>query len=125
YYKSETPREVQEKAFRAQIETGLPSGLPFTFHVRDAWKDFWRIFDEYPGLKGVVHSFSSGSKQLDAALSRDLYIGLNGIMTFTKDHAQLDAAKLVPLDKLILETDAPFLTPAAHRGDICEPKHIV
>ena len=125
YYKSETPRDVQEKAFRAQIEAGLPGGLPFTFHVRDAWKDFWRIFDEYPGLRGVVHSFSSGVKQLDAALSRELYIGLNGIMTFTRDEAQLEAARRVPSDKLILETDAPFLTPLVRRGDICEPKHIV
>jgi TatD DNase family protein len=125
YYKSQTPRDVQETAFRAQIEAGLPSGLPFTFHVRDAWKDFWRIFDSYQGLRGVVHSFSSGTKQLDAALGRGLYIGLNGIMTFTRDEAQLQAARQAPADRILLETDAPFLTPAAHRGDICEPKHIV
>jgi len=125
YYKSETPREVQEKALRLQIETGLPANLPFTFHVRDAWKDFWRIFDDYKGLRGVIHSFSSGTKQLDATISRGLFVGLNGIMTFTKDLAQLEAARQVPADKLILETDAPFLTPLVHRGEICEPKHIV
>lgn len=124
YYKNYSPKEIQEKALRKQIEIGLPTGLPFMFHVRDAWSDFWRIFDEYKGLKGVVHSFSSGTKQLDAALSRGLFIGLNGIMTFTKDHAQLDAAKKVPLDKLVLETDAPFLTPAPFRSAVCEPKHV-
>ena len=123
YYKNYSPKEVQEKALRKQIEIGLSSELPFIFHVRDAWSDFWRIFDGYQDLRGVVHSFSSGVKQLEAALSRGLYIGLNGIMTFTKDQAQLEAARQVPLDKLVLETDAPFLTPAPFRGRVCEPKH--
>lgn len=125
FYKNYSPKEVQEKALRTQIETGLPTGLPFIFHVRDAWSDFWRIFDDYKNLSGVVHSFSSGTKQLEAALSRGLYIGLNGIMTFTKDQAQLEAARQVPAAKLLLETDAPFLTPAPFRGQICEPKHVV
>lgn len=123
YYKSQTPKDVQEKALRAQIEAGLPSGLPFIFHVRDAFSDFWRIFDEYDNLTGVIHSFSSGTKQLNAAIERGLYVGLNGIMTFTKDHAQLDAARQVPLSRLLLETDAPFLTPAPNRSEVCEPKH--
>jgi TatD DNase family protein len=125
YYKSTTPRDIQETALRAQIEAGLPSGLPFIFHVRDSWKDFWRIFDDYKGLRGVVHSFSSGSKQLEAALGRGLSVGLNGIMTFTKDEAQLEAARRVPLDRLLLETDAPFLTPEPFRDELCEPKHAV
>jgi TatD DNase family protein len=124
YYKNYSPREIQQKALRAQIETGLATGLPFIFHVRDAWSDFWPIFDDYRGLVGVVHSFSSGVKQLDAALQRGLYIGLNGIMTFTKDQAQLDAAKQVPLDKLVLETDAPFLAPVPFRGQTGQPKHV-
>jgi len=102
----------------------IPCG-PVDVCFATAWKDFWRIFDSYQGLRGVVHSFSSGTKQLDAALGRGLYIGLNGIMTFTRDEAQLQAARQVPADRMLLETDAPFLTPAAHRGDICEPKHIV
>jgi TatD DNase family protein len=123
YYKSSTPPDVQEKAFRAQLEIGLTTKLPFSFHVRDAWSDFWRILDDYPNINGVVHSFSSGRKQLDAALSRGLYIGLNGIMTFTKDEAQLEAARQAPLEKLLLETDAPFLTPAPFRNEKCEPKH--
>lgn len=123
YYRSTTPRSAQQKAFHLQLEVGLASGLPLIFHVRDAFSDFWKIIDEYKGVKGVVHSFSSGTKQLDAALSRGLYIGLNGIMTFTRDQAQLDAAKAVPLERLLLETDAPFLTPVPFRGQLCEPKH--
>jgi TatD DNase family protein len=124
YYKNYSPQDVQQQALRNQIEIALPTGLPFIFHVRDAWADFWQIFDEYKGLKGVVHSFSSGIKQLEAALKRDLYIGLNGIMTFTKDQAQLEAARRVPLERLVLESDAPFLTPAPFRGQICQPKHV-
>lgn len=123
YYKSSTPKDVQEKAFRSQLEVGIPTGLPFSFHVRDAWSDFWRIIDDYQDISGVVHSFSSGTKQLEAALSRGLHIGLNGIMTFTRDATQLEAARQVPTDKLLLETDAPFLTPAPFRGKTCEPKH--
>jgi TatD DNase family protein len=99
--------------------------LPFIFHVRDGWSDFWQIFDDYKVLTGVIHSFSSGVKQLDAALNRGLYVGLNGIMTFTKDQAQLEAAKQVPSDRLLLETDAPFLAPVPFRGQACKPSHVI
>lgn len=123
FYKDYSPRDEQEKLFRCQLEIGLEAGLPIIFHVRDAWKDFWRIMEDYSGVKGVVHSFSSGTKQMDRALAKGLYIGLNGIMTFTRDLAQLDAAKQLPLERLLLETDAPFLTPEPFRGQVCEPKH--
>ncbi|HLA49176.1 MAG TPA: TatD family hydrolase, partial [Candidatus Saccharimonadales bacterium] len=86
--------------------------------------EFWSVFDSYKGLRGVVHSFSAHPGQLDQILTRGLYVGLNGIMTFTDDELQLSAAGMVPKDKLVLETDAPFLTPAPDRGQLCEPKHI-
>jgi TatD DNase family protein len=124
FYKDYSPREDQEKLFRRQLEIGLSAELPIIFHVRDAWKDFWRIMADYDGVKGVVHSFSSGRKQADKILDKGLFIGLNGIMTFTRDQAQLDAAKTIPPDRLLLETDAPFLTPAPFRNEICEPRHV-
>jgi TatD DNase family protein len=124
YYHQNSNKTDQGKTLRKQIEIGLSSHKPFIFHVRDAFEDFWPIFDSYPGLTGVVHSFSTNSKHLDEILSRGLYVGLNGIMTFTKDEAQLEAAKKVPLDMLMLETDAPFLTPKPFRGQKCEPKHV-
>lgn len=123
YYKNYSAADSQKKALRLQIELGLDSGLPFIFHIRDAFDDFWKIFDSYRGLRGVVHSFSAGRAELDQVLSRGLYVGLNGIMTFTKKDSQLEAAMAVPLDRLLLETDAPFLTPAPYRGRTCEPKH--
>jgi TatD DNase family protein len=125
FYKDYSPRDELEKLFRCQLEVGLTAGLPIIFHIRDAWKDFWRIMGDYSHVKGVIHSFSSGTRQMDAALERGFYIGLNGIMTFTRDHAQLDAAKHLPLGRLLLETDAPFLTPEPFRGRVCEPKHTV
>ncbi|HEU5005309.1 MAG TPA: TatD family hydrolase [Candidatus Saccharimonadales bacterium] len=124
YYHENSSKADQEKSLRTQIEIGLETGLPFIFHVRDAFSDFWPIFDKYQIKSGVIHSFTAGPKVLDQALSRGLYVGLNGIMTFTKDTSQLEAAKRVPLDRLLLETDAPFLAPKPHRGEICEPKHV-
>lgn len=125
YYHTHSTKEDQEKSLREQIEVGLEFNKPFVFHVRDAWDDFWRIYDSFPGLKGVVHSFTAHRPQLEQVLSRGLYVSLNGIMTFTKDEQQLEAAKSVPLDKLLLETDAPFLTPKPYRGKTCEPKHVL
>jgi TatD DNase family protein len=124
FYKDYSPRDEQEKLLRLQLEAGLPSGLPFIFHVRDAWTDFWRVIDDYPGLKAVVHSFTAGQKQLDRVLDKGWYVGLNGIMTFTRDEAQLQAAKNLPLERLVVETDAPFLTPVPFRDEVCEPKHV-
>ena len=136
FYKNYSPKADQEKIFRHQIETGLDSGLPYIFHVRDAqhqdksgagqaWPKFFKIIDYYKGVCGVVHSFSAGQTELEQALSRGLYVALNGIMTFTTDNGQLAAAKKVPKDRLLLETDAPFLAPKSYRGQTCEPKHIL
>lgn len=124
YYYEHSPRQLQAQLLRFQIAVAQEHDLPLIFHVRDAFADFWQIFDEYKDLRGVVHSFSATEKELEEVLARGLYVGLNGIMTFTKDIKQLDAAKRVPLDRLVLETDAPFLTPVPFRGKVCEPKHV-
>jgi TatD DNase family protein len=124
YYYNHSPKENQAHALHYQIELAIEHNLPVIFHVRDAFKDFWPIFDSYKGIKGELHSFTDTRANLDKALERDLYIGLNGIMTFTKDPAQLDVAKAIPLEKLLLETDAPYLTPAPHRGTVNEPARV-
>lgn len=125
YYYNHSPRADQQKLLRFQLDVAKEYDLPLIFHVREAFDDFWSIIDEYEGLRGVVHSFSASPKELKEVLVRGLYVGLNGIMTFTKDANQLDAAKMVPIDRLLLETDAPFLTPVPFRGTICQPKHVV
>lgn len=124
FYKNFASKDDQIAALRSQIEATLASGLPYIFHIREAWSEFWEVFDSYPGIRGVVHSFTAHEHQLEQALGRGLYVGLNGIMTFTHDEHQLAAAKEVPVDRLLLETDAPFLAPKPYRGQICEPKHL-
>ena len=125
YHDDEVIRARQKHMLRLHLDIAVKSELPVIFHIRDAFEDFFEIFDEYDGVRGVVHSFSATKSELKEVLKRDLYVGLNGIMTFTKDAKQLDAAKAVPLDKLVVETDAPFLTPVPLRGKMCEPKHVV
>lgn len=124
YYYDHSPKVDQQKMLRFQLELALEHNVPLIFHIREAFTDFWPIIDTYKGIRGVVHSFSAGQTELDEILARDLYVGLNGIMTFTKDEKQLAAARAVPLQKLLLETDAPYLTPSPYRGTICEPKHV-
>jgi TatD DNase family protein len=124
YFYGYSTKENQERLLRLQLELASKYKLPLIFHVREAFEDFWPIFDEFSGVRGVIHSFSATTVELDQILKRGLYIGLNGIMTFTKQQEQLAAAKAVPLDRILLETDAPFLTPAPLRGKICEPKHV-
>ena len=125
YYYNHSDQQAQKEILRFQIKLAKKHDLPMIFHVRDAHDDFFEVLDEFEGIRGVVHSFSAGIKELTGVIDRGLFVGLNGIMTFTKDSAQLAAAKLVPLDKMVLETDAPYLTPKPFRGTMCEPKHVV
>jgi len=129
YYYSHSPKKDQRKILEFQIQLALEHNLPIIFHVRDAFDDFWPIFDSFHGpkqpLRGVIHSFTANQQILQQILSRGLYVGINGIITFTRDPEQLAAAKTIPLDRLLLETDAPFLTPKPFRGTICKPKHVV
>lgn len=125
YYYEHSPREVQIQILHNQLEIAKAHSLPVIFHVRDAFDDFWEIFDQHPGLKGVIHSFSAGRTELEQIVERGLYAGLNGIMTFTKHAAQLDAMRRVPLENMLLETDAPFLTPVPNRGKVNSPHYLV
>ena len=124
YFYSHSPRETQIAALKAQIEVALQYDLPIIFHVREAFDDFWPIFDSYSGIKGVLHSFTDSREHLDQAIARGLLIGVNGISTFTKDESQKATFDAIPLENLLLETDAPFLTPAPFRGKINEPAYV-
>ncbi len=124
YFYSHSPKIDQERALRFQIELAQEYNLPLIFHIRNAFDDFWPIFDSYQGLRGVVHSFTDTHHNLDKLLERGLFVGINGIMTFTKHEWQLENTRTVPLNRLLLETDAPFLTPVPFRGRINEPAHV-
>ena len=124
YYYSHSPREVQIAALESQIQTALDHDLPIIFHVRDAFSDFWPVFDNFKGIRGVLHSFTDNQANADEAFERGLYIGVNGISTFTKDVTQQQLFATLPLDKILLETDAPFLTPKPYRGTVNEPAFV-
>lgn len=124
YYYNHSPKADQEKILRMQIELALEYDLPLSFHVRDAFDDFWPIFDSYSEIRGVLHSFTDNLANLEKGLERGLYVGVNGIATFTRDEEQRAIYRAIPTDRLLLETDAPYLTPAPHRGKVCEPKHV-
>lgn len=124
YYYNNAPVEDQKKLLRFQLTLAQEHDLPLIFHVRQAFSDFFAILSDFEGIRGVVHSFTGTLDEMDEILHRGLYIGLNGIMTFTKEADQLEMAKSIPLDRLLLETDAPFLTPKPFRGTICQPKHV-
>lgn len=124
YFYTHSSRDVQIAALESQLQIAVQHNLPVVFHVREAFADFWPIFDNFSGLKGELHSFTDTKVSLDEALKRGLYIGVNGISTFTKDVNQQKMYDTIPLDKLLLETDAPFLTPAPLRGKVNQPAFV-
>lgn len=123
FYYNHSPKEAQKEVLRFQLDLAAEHNLPVIFHVREAFDDFWPVFDTYEGkLRGVLHSFTDSQANLDKALERGLYIGVNGIATFAKKEEQLAMYRAIPLTRLLLETDAPYLTPTPYRGTINEPK---
>ena len=119
YFYDNSPREKQIEMLHAQLKLAKKYDLPIIFHVREAFHDFWPVFDQYEGLRGVLHSFTDNVSNMQEGVSRGLYIGVNGIATFARDRQE--TYKAIPLDNLLLETDAPFLTPIPHRGTVNEP----
>ena len=131
YYYLNSTREQQIAALEQQLQWAIDYSLPVCFHVRDSktqpgavWDDFWPIVDNFSGVQGLLHSFSDTRGQLERGLSRDFAIGVNGISTFTKNAEQQAMFASIPLDKMMLETDAPFLTPVPFRGRINEPSFV-
>jgi TatD DNase family protein len=122
YFYTHSPKDVQIAAFEAQLQLAVDARLPVIFHVRESFEDFWPILANFPGVRGVLHSFTDTMDNLERGLSEGLYIGVNGISTFSKtNQAVWDA---IPLEKMLLETDSPFLTPAPHRGKVNEPAFV-
>lgn len=124
YFYEHSSKEQQVRILELQLELASKHNLPVIFHVREAFDDFWPIFDKFSGIRGVLHSFTDSEENLRQAVKRGLFIGVNGIATFAKQEHQRAMYRAIPLEKLLLETDAPFLTPVPFRGKICEPKHI-
>lgn len=124
YFYKHSPPQEQHENFRKHIRAALETGLPLIVHARDADDDIMRILREEGSggsLKGVMHCFSSTRKLGEDALDFGFHISLSGIVTFKKSTDLQDFVKDVPLDRLLVETDAPYLAPEPHRGAVNEP----
>lgn len=126
YFYAHSAKAEQVELLKFQIELALEHNLPLSFHVREAFDDFWPIFESYrgAGLRGVLHSYTDTLENLEKAVKHGLYFGVNGIVTFARNEAQLVTYRTIPQQLLLLETDAPFLTPVPYRGKVCESKHV-
>lgn len=124
FYYEHSPRDIQERLFRIHIAAGRELGLPVIIHTRDADEDTIRILQEEMekgAFTGLIHCFSTGASLAEAAVAMGLSISISGIITFKKSQALRDIVATIPLDKLLVETDAPYLAPEPHRGKINEP----
>ena len=128
YYYNHSPRDVQRKIFRRQIRTARDLGLPLIIHSRDAGDETVEILTEecsWEGFRGVMHCFGGTPDMAEALLPLGFYISFAGNLTFKKAENLREAAQVVPLNRLLVETDCPFLTPVPFRGKRNEPAYVV
>lgn len=128
YYYDHSPRADQEESFRKHIRACIETDLPLIVHARDADEDIMRVIrDENSAgkkVRGVMHCFSSGPGLAENALEEGFYISFSGIVTFKKSLELQSIAKTIPLDRILVETDAPFLAPEPYRGKTNEPAYV-
>ncbi|HEX2761006.1 MAG TPA: TatD family hydrolase [Rhizomicrobium sp.] len=128
YYYEHSPRIPQQKNFRSHIAAARQTGLPVIVHTRDADDDTIDILRdemEKGRFTGLIHCFTGTQKLADAALELGLYISVSGIATFKNSGVLRDVIKTVPMDRLLVETDAPYLAPVPYRGKTNEPAFVV
>jgi len=128
YYYEHSPRDPQRANFRAHIAAARVTGLPLIVHTRDADDDTIEILRDEMGkgaFTGLIHCFTGTKRLADAALELGLYISVSGIATFKNSQGLRDVLQGVPLDRLLVETDAPYLAPVPHRGKTNEPAFVV
>ena len=124
YHYENYNKKAQIVLLEQMLDIATRMNLPVCLHVRDAFPDIFGILDNFPNLKGVFHSFSDSESNLKEVLRRDFYIGINGLATFANLSCYKNLKKNIPLEKILLETDAPFLTPVPKRGIINEPAYV-
>lgn len=126
FYRNLSPRAEQEQVFRQQIRLALQVGKPLIVHSRDAYAETLRILKEetLPSPAGVMHCFSGDRSWLDACLDLGFYISIAGPVTYARSHNLRDLLRFIPADRLLIETDAPYLSPQAYRGERNEPAYV-
>ena len=116
YWEENPPREKQKEVFRKQMELAKELNMPVVIHDRDAHGDTLEIMKEFPEVKGVVHCFSGSVEFARECLKLGYYIGFTGVVTFKNSKKIVEVAKEVPLDRMLVETDAPYMAPTPNRG---------
>ena len=124
YHYDKSDRGAQRDRFRAHIAAARESGLPLVIHTRDAEEDTAAILREEGGVSGVLHCFTGTRWLAEQGLELGYYVSLSGIVTFKNARALREVARIVPDDRLLVETDAPFLAPVPNRGKTCEPAFV-
>lgn len=124
YWRQDTLDE-QVRVFKDHIELAIKVNLPIVIHMRNSFNEIYEVLKPYKGqVRGVFHSFTLGVEEAKKIIDLGFYIGVNGVLTFNNAKDLQEAVKVIPYDKIIVETDAPYLTPAPHRGKRNEPGYM-
>ena len=121
YHYEDIPRDIQKQAFRMQMELARELNLPVIVHERDAHEDGMKIVEEFPEITGVFHCYSGSYEMARWLIDRGWYIGFTGVLTFKNARKAVDVASRIPLDRLLLETDCPYMSPEPFRGKRNDP----
>ena len=121
YFYETPPRDVQKRAFRLQMELAQQLEMPVVVHERQAHGDGMAIIDEFPKVKGVFHCYSGSPEMAKELIKRGWYVGFTGVLTFKNARKALEAAAAVPLERILIETDCPFMAPEPFRGTRNDP----
>ena len=121
YHYEDIPRELQLKAFKLQMALARELGLPAIVHERDAHEDGMKVVEEFPEVTGVFHCYSGSAEMAKWLVSRGWYIGFTGVLTFKNARKALEVAAAIPMDRIVLETDCPYMSPEPFRGKRNDP----
>ena len=124
YYYEDIPREIQQRAFRLQMELAKELDMPVIVHERDAHNDGLAIVKEFPTVKGVFHCYSGSAEMARQLVNLGWYIGFTGVLTFKNARKAVETAASIPLDRIVLETDCPFMAPEPFRGKRNHPGYL-
>ena len=121
YHYEDIPRQIQKQAFRAQMALARELDLPVIVHEREAHEDGMKIVEEFPEVKGVFHCYSGSAEMAKWLVNRGWYIGFTGVLTFKNARKAVEVAASIPLDRIVLETDCPYMAPEPFRGKRNDP----
>ncbi|MGA2118665.1 MAG: TatD family hydrolase [Bryobacteraceae bacterium] len=121
YHYDLSPREVQRRVFARQLELAAAAGKPVAIHTREAWQETMDILRAHGTAAGIMHCFTGDAGQAELALAQGFHLAFGGVLTFLKAESVREAARITPGDRLLIETDCPYLAPMPHRGKRNEP----